>query len=65
MSPRIRIVKRIENNFELLVPLDVKLRLLDIRVISFDLDCFVEATCGLFCDLYAPTSATLHTSTLQ
>jgi hypothetical protein len=42
MSPRVCIVQCIKDNLELFVPGDIELRVFDIRVMGFDLDCWIE-----------------------
>jgi len=42
MSPRIKVVQRIEDNRKRLEPVDVEFRILDIRMKRIDVDVWVE-----------------------
>jgi hypothetical protein len=53
MSARIRVIERIENNVELLVPFDIEVRLLYVGMVCFDLDRLVEPACRFFRNLCA------------
>lgn len=51
MSPRIQVVKGIEDKSESPEPFDIELRVFNIGMVSFDFDIWVEFACSFFCDL--------------
>lgn len=51
MTPGVEVVQSIEDQIEAGEPVDVELRILDIDVMCFKLDLWVESTGALFGDL--------------
>ena len=52
MTSRLKVVKRIEYEVEGAKPVDIELRILDVRMIGFYLDVGVEALRSIFRYLY-------------
>jgi hypothetical protein len=51
MSPRIKVIQRIENNVECFEPRDIEPSMLDILVVGFDLDIGIELASRRFRNL--------------
>lgn len=51
VSPRLKVVQRIEDDVEALKPFYIELRVFDVGMMCFNLDVRVEAASGLFRDL--------------
>lgn len=51
MSPRVKVVQRIEDNRECLKPFNIELWIFDVRMIGFDLDVRIESFGGFLCHL--------------
>lgn len=52
MSPRIQVIQRIENDLEGPKPRHIELRIFDVVMVRLDVDVGVEASRGVFCNLY-------------
>lgn len=51
MPPRLQVVQRVEDDIEFLKPVNVELRVLDVRMVRFELDVGIESSGGVLCDL--------------